>query len=165
MKKILLASLALLALAGCGSQTGNGLTAEGQTVRAKLTHAEALSRLRSAGIGISSSGNCSDRNNRSCTSLEQIRSETIDGIMTLKRASSSYCSIIVTGGTETGHSSGIYSHWNGYKIDIKINSCVSNYITQNFKYIGTRSDGARQYRSAAGNIYAKESNHWDILYY
>lgn len=163
MKKTLLASLALLTLAGCGTQSANSLIAEGQTVRAKLTHAQALSRLQAAGIGISSSGNCSDRNNPSCTSLEQIRSETIDGIIAFKRSSG--CPVTVTGGTETGHNSGTYSHWNGYKVDTGLTSCIGNYITGNYTYIGIRGDGAPQYRSPAGDIYAKESNHWDILYY
>jgi hypothetical protein len=129
----------------------------------KLTHAEATAKLRAAGITWSSSGNCSNRNNPSCTSFEQINSGTIDGIITLKRASG--CAINITGGTETGHASGTYSHWNGYKVDITPNTCISNYITRNFTYIGLRGDGARMYRSAAGNIYARESSHWDILYY
>ena len=39
-------------------------------------------------------GHCSDRGKRKCTSFS-------------------------TGGTEDGHASGTYSHWNGYKADIK----------------------------------------------
>ena len=129
----------------------------------KLTHAQATSRLRAAGITWSSSGNCSNRNNATCTSFEQINSGTIDGIITLKQASG--CAINLTGGTETGHASGTYSHWNGYKVDTSITTCINNYIYNSFTYIGLRGDGAPQYRSAAGNIYARESNHWDILYY
>ena len=129
----------------------------------KMTHAQAAARLRAAGITWSSSGNCSNRYNRTCTSFDQINSGTIDGIITLKRASG--CAIHITGGTETGHASGTYSHWNGYKVDIRITTCVNNYIYRNFSYIGRRGDGAPMYRSAAGNIYARESNHWDILYY
>ncbi len=56
------------------------------------------------------------------------------------------------------------SHWNGYKVDVALNSCIDSYITRTFTNIGRRSDGAAQYRSAAGNIYARESNHWDITY-
>lgn len=136
---------------------------DAQASGVKLTHAQATARLRAAGITWSSSGNCSNRNNPRCTSFEQINSGTIDGIITLKRASG--CAINITGGTETGHASGTYSHWNGYKVDITPTTCISNYITRNFRYIGVRGDGARMYRSAAGNIYARESNHWDILYY
>jgi len=52
-----------------------------------------------AGITVSSSGRCSDRYRRSCTSLDQIRENTISGLIALKEASS--CdNLVVTGGTE-----------------------------------------------------------------
>lgn len=131
----------------------------------KLSDATARSRVRAAGIAVSSSGNCSNRYNKSCTSLEQINSGTINGIVTLKNASG--CAITITGGTEVGHSSGTYSHWNGYKVDISKGSCIGNYIRANFTRISNRGDGAPRYKSAAGNIYADEywANHWDLLYY
>jgi len=130
---------------------------------ALLSHAEALKRLKAVGVTVSSSGGCSDRNKPTCTSLDQIRENTISGLVTLKTASK--CVINVTGGTETGHASGTYSHWNGYKADISLNTCINNYVTTRFEYIGVRGDGAPMYKSAAGNIYAKEGNHWDIVYY
>jgi len=129
----------------------------------KLTHAVALSRIQAAGITISSSGGCSDRNNPTCTSLEQVNEMSISGIVTLKSASG--CTINITGGTETGHASGTYSHWNGYKIDTSKNTCINNYVTSRFRYIGVRPDGAGLWESPSGNIYADEGNHWDILYY
>ncbi|HEY8373693.1 MAG TPA: hypothetical protein VIL00_13185 [Pseudonocardiaceae bacterium] len=129
----------------------------------KMTHAQATARLSAAGITWSSSGGCSDRNKPNCTSFEQINSGTIDGIITLKQASG--CAINITGGTETGHASGTYSHWNGYKVDISLNSCINSYIRNSFTRIVPPSFGSEQYRSAAGNIYTLESNHWDILYY
>lgn len=129
----------------------------------KLTQAQAESRLRAAGITWSSSGNCTNRNNSTCTSFEQINSGTIDNIIVFKNAN--HCAVNITGGTETGHASGTYSHWNGYKVDISFNTCVNNWITGTYTYIGLRSDGAPMYQSAAGNIYARESTHWDILYY
>ncbi|MFC7491846.1 MULTISPECIES: hypothetical protein [unclassified Knoellia] len=129
----------------------------------KLTHSQATAKLSAAGISWTSSGGCSNRNVSTCTSFEQVNSATIDGIITFKRASG--CAITITGGTETGHASGTYSHWNGYKVDIGLTTCAGNYITGTFPYNGTRGDGAPTYKSGAGNIYAKESNHWDILYY
>eukprot|EP00002_Diphylleia_rotans_P009909 TRINITY_DN2026_c0_g1_i1.p2 TRINITY_DN2026_c0_g1~~TRINITY_DN2026_c0_g1_i1.p2 ORF type:complete len:153 (+),score=24.20 TRINITY_DN2026_c0_g1_i1:55-513(+) len=129
----------------------------------KMTHSSAYSKLQQNGITVSSSGNCSDRNNPTCTSLEQINCATIDGIIRFKTQSG--CPTNVTGGTETGHSGGTYSHWNGYKIDISLSSCNQNYIPANYKFIGYRGDGAAQYQSSNGNIYAKEGNHWDITYY
>ncbi|MFC0108177.1 hypothetical protein [Kibdelosporangium aridum] len=124
----------------------------------KLTHAQATTRLRNAGITWSSSGNCSDRNNPTCTSFEQVNLATIQGAETLKQASG--CALNVTGGTETGHASGTYSHWNGYKLDYSLGTCVNNYVRNNFTYIG-----GNQWRSGSGNIYFLESNHWDVTYY
>jgi hypothetical protein len=119
--------------------------------------------VRNAGIAIYSSGNCHNRNIKTCTSLDGIRQNTINGIITLKRASG--CPITITGGTEVGHASGTYSHWNGYKLDIALNTCINHYVTTAFKYIGKRGDGADQYKSASGNIYAHEGSHWDITYF
>lgn len=129
----------------------------------KMTDSEARSKVTAAGIPVVSSGGCTDRNKSYCTSLEQVNSGSIDGILTLKRASA--CSFSITGGTETGHASGTYSHWNGYKIDISKGSCIDSYVKNNFTYMGLRGDGYPQWKSASGNIYCDEGNHWDILYY
>jgi hypothetical protein len=124
----------------------------------KLTHAQATSRLRDANITWSSSGNCSDRNNPTCTSFAQVNLATIQGAVTLKSASN--CNLNITGGTETGHASGTYSHWNGYKLDYSLYTCLGNYIRGNFAYIG-----GNKWQSGSGNIYFLESNHWDVTYY
>lgn len=42
---------------------------------------------------------------------------------------------------------------------------MNTYITKKYKKTGTRGDGATLYKSPAGNVYAKEGNHWDITYY
>jgi hypothetical protein len=127
-------------------------------VLAKLSHGEAASRLSAAGIGIRSSGNCSDRNNGTCTSLEQVNDASIAGAITLKNASG--CALTVTGGTETGHADGQYSHWNGYKLDFAMTSCLTNYVTGTFTSIG-----GNKWQSGSGNIYFNESNHWDVTFH
>lgn len=119
---------------------------------AKLTHAQASKKLRAAGIKWRSSGGCSDRNKKTCTSFDRVNSATIDAVITLKKACN--CPITITGGTETGHASGTYSHWNGYKLDLAKNSALNNYITRNFKRIANRGDGSPQYKAKSGNIYA-----------
>ncbi|MEU3205115.1 hypothetical protein ABZ702_14805 [Streptomyces cyaneofuscatus] len=129
----------------------------------KLTHAQATSRFSSSGITWSSSGGCSNRNVPTCTSFDQLNLETAQGDQTLKSATG--CALRTTGGTETGHAGGTYSHWNGYKLDFARSTCLNNHVTGVFTYIGTRGDGARQYRSGSGNIYADEGNHWDVTYY
>ncbi|MCE7001751.1 hypothetical protein LWC34_02680 [Kibdelosporangium philippinense] len=133
--------------------------AESVTIQVtKLTHAQATTRLRNAGITWSSSGNCSDRDNPSCTSLEQVNLATIQGAETLKSASG--CSLNVTGGTEVGHASGEFSHWNGYKLDYGLNTCINNYVRNTFTPIG-----GDKWQSGSGNIYYYEQNHWDVTYY
>ncbi|MFE9682424.1 hypothetical protein [Streptomyces sp. NPDC006285] len=129
----------------------------------KISHATATSMFSQSGITWSSSGGCSDRNNPTCTSFTQLNLATAQGAQTLKSATG--CALNITGGTETGHASGTYSHWNGYKLDYAKSTCVTNYIKNTFTYIGPRGDGALQYKSGSGNVYADEGNHWDVLYY
>ncbi len=129
----------------------------------KLSDSQAASQLSASGIGRSSSGGCTNRYNSTCTSYEQINQDTVTGIKTFRSISG--CAVTITGGTETGHASGTYSHWNGYKVDIPLSTCISNYITSHYAYAGLRGDGAPMYKSPAGNVYARESSHWDILYY
>ncbi|MGH3881666.1 MAG: hypothetical protein ACRDSK_31975 [Actinophytocola sp.] len=133
-------------------------TGDADATGKEISHKAAAAKLRNANIGWVSSGGCSNRNNPTCTSFTDIKSGTINGVITFKK--SSKCKITVTGGTETGHAPGKYSHWNGYKIDISRTSCATNYIKRNFSYIG----GAK-WRSSAGNVYFDEGDHWDITYY
>ncbi|MBV2353427.1 hypothetical protein KUM39_03465 [Streptomyces sp. J2-1] len=129
----------------------------------KISHATAIGMFSNVGITWSSSGGCSNRNVSTCTSFDQLNLPTAQGAQTLKRSSG--CALNITGGTETGHASGTYSHWNGYKLDFGKATCLTSYIKNNFGYIGLRGDGAPQYQSGSGNIYADEGNHWDVLYY
>ncbi|MFJ8001528.1 hypothetical protein ACIQ7D_31230 [Streptomyces sp. NPDC096310] len=129
----------------------------------KITHATASSMFNSSGIAWVSSGGCSNRNIATCTSFDQLNLDTAKGAQTLKSATG--CALTITGGTETGHASGTYSHWNGYKLDFSKSTCVTNYIKNTFTYIGVRGDGAPQWKSGSGNVYADEGNHWDVTYY
>ncbi|MEU5694655.1 hypothetical protein [Actinosynnema sp. NPDC020468] len=124
----------------------------------KLSQSDAASRLGAAGITWSSSGNCSNRNNSTCTSFDQINLATVQGVITFKNVSG--CAIRITGGTETGHASGTYSHWNGYKVDVALTTCVTNYVKGHYSSIG-----GNKWEAASGNVYYLESNHWDITYY
>lgn len=101
------------------------------------------------------------------TDLNGIKPGIIQEIVNLKKACN--CTVIVTAGTESGHSTGTYSHTNGYKIDLGMNSTLDNYIKTNFTAIATRSDGAKQWKNTAtGAIYAEEATqgtgpHWDVV--
>lgn len=129
----------------------------------KLSQSAAASQLSAAGITHSSSGGCTTRSNPHCTSYEQINQTTVSGAKVLKSASG--CAINITGGTEVGHASGTYSHYNGYKIDISKYACIGNYIKNSFSYIGLRGDGYPQWKAASGNLYCDEGSHWDITYF
>ena len=97
------------------------------------------------------------------TMLQGLQSGIAQEVVNLKQKCN--CSVTITGGTEPGHSTtGTYSHGNGYKLDLSLNSQLDTYITTNFKNIGPRGgDNAMQYQSPTGAIYAKESDHWDIV--
>ena len=129
----------------------------------KLTDAQAASQLSAVGITRSSSGGCTTRSNPTCTSYEQINQSTVSGIKTYKSVSG--CAVNITGGTEVGHASGTYSHYNGYKVDISRSTCNDNYIRGHYSYIGLRGDGYPMYQAASGNVYTNEGSHWDIVYY
>ncbi|WP_379572902.1 hypothetical protein [Nonomuraea mangrovi] len=129
---------------------------------ARVSHTFAMDRLSSAGLRWKSSGGCIDKGNRVCTSLQAVRSSTVTGAIDLKLNSG--CKITVTGGTEAGHAPGRYSHGAGYKLDIRHNRCIDDYITSTYDRAGVRSDGSALYRSDTGTVFASESDHWDILF-
>jgi hypothetical protein len=130
---------------------------------AAVSQSSAASQFSAAGIGWTSSGGCTDPANSTCTSFEGIRQATIDGAITLKNASG--CALTITGGTETGHAGGTYSHSTGYKLDFSRTTCLTTWVHNTYTYSGTRSDGTPLYTAASGNVYADEGNHWDVLYY
>jgi hypothetical protein len=128
-----------------------------------VSQASAAAQFSAAGVGWTSSGGCTNPNNSTCTSFEGIRQATIDGGITLKNASG--CGLTITGGTETGHAGGTYSHATGYKLDFSRTTCLTSWIHGTYTYIGLRSDGAPMYEAGSGNVYADEGNHWDVTFY
>jgi len=140
-----------------------GLTFGTIGTAAAVSQSSAASQFSAAGIGWTSSGGCTDPGNSTCTSFEGIRQATIDGAITLKNASG--CALTITGGTETGHAGGQYSHSTGYKLDFARTACLTSWVHNTYTYSGTRTDGTPLYTAASGNVYADEGNHWDVLYY
>ncbi|KAK0213436.1 hypothetical protein DFS33DRAFT_1458125 [Desarmillaria ectypa] len=129
-----------------------------------LTQAQAEARLVPQGISAYSTGGCTIKTNPTCTSYDGILSGTVNGVISLKSGSGS-SSLVITGGTETGHASGTYSHANGYKVDIRHASAVDNYIKTRFTQIANRGDGYPQWQSPSGNLFCDEGSHWDITIY
>src|SRR6195952_3350606 len=158
IKRIAVLSLGLLASVGALVAVSSPASAV-----TKLSQSAAASQLSAAGVTHSSSGNCTTRSNSTCTSYDQINQSTVTGVITLKHSSG--CAINITGGTEVGHASGTYSHYNGYKLDFAKTTCLTSYVHNNFTYIGLRADGYPQYQSGAGNVYADEGSHWDVTFY
>lgn len=96
--------------------------------------------------------------------INELRTELGKKYTTLLGIDNAGGTVYVTGGTEEGpHTIGTYSHGAGYKVDLRLNQQLDSYIQQNYKQIGNRSDGAPQYISPRGAIYAKEGDHWDVL--
>jgi len=153
-------SFVLAALAGLTSLTAVVATA---VPASAVTQAQAEATFRANGIGWTSSGGCTNRNVATCTSFDGLRQASVDGAVTLKRASG--CALTITGGTETGHASGTYSHGNGYKLDFSRTSCLTSWVHSTYAYQGLRGDGAPLYKAASGNLYADEGNHWDVTYF
>jgi WXG100 family type VII secretion target len=152
--------------AAVSSTAGLGLGAQGANgTPVQQTQAESSeARLNENGITIHSSGNCRDRNNRTCTSVEGIRQGTVDGLVAFRNAVG--VDLVMTGGTEVGHTAGEFSHANGYKVDVSLNPTVNRYIEDNFEHTGQRSsDRAELYRDPNGNVFAREGNHWDITFH
>lgn len=89
----------------------------------------------------------------------------VAGSVALAPSASAVSQASVTGGTETGHAGGTYSHANGYKLDFSHTSCLTSWVHGTYTYIGLRSDRAAMYEAASGNIYADEGNHWDVTFY
>lgn len=102
----------------------------------QYSNADAVAALQVAGISVTSSGNCSNQNNASCTSLESIPQSTIANIVNLKTISG--CGFNVTGGTEVGHA----SHGSGKPIvDVSEAPCLRTFF-QTSKGQGTLTSSA-----------------------
>lgn len=120
----------------------------------RLTDAQVRTILVNHGIGTSSSGSCTDRSRSTCTSLEQMRAATVLETITLQEKSG--CPLVVTGGTEVGHASGTHSHYNGYKIDLRMSPCLTSWVLANGRSIG----GSKW--TVGSSVYYNEQSHWDV---
>ncbi|EAU83734.1 hypothetical protein CC1G_05638 [Coprinopsis cinerea okayama7 len=159
MKVLSIAAAAFAFLAVAGASPVN---LEARQTCVKLTQKEAEDRLKANGITASSSGNCTDRKKSNCTSYEGICSHTVNGVIALKKGVGR--NLVITGGTETGHASGTYSHANGYKVDLRLIPEIEAYVKKNFEK-GSNRNGDPRWYSPSGNEFVKESNHWDVTFY
>jgi len=111
-------------------------------------------------ITVTSSGNCSNQSNSSCTSLEGLQPTTIAGAEALQQQC--HCSLAISGGTEAGHGeNGLYTHRNGYKFDFLPSAALNNTITS-WTSIGMSVLGP-QYQQG-NTVCTMESSHWDCAF-
>lgn len=132
--------------------------------RNKISAAAARDQFSEIGIDVKSE--CPPGQSVNCVRLEGVRQSTIDELKNLKEQFPG-AQIYVTGGTESGHSSGATSHSNGYKVDLRLNTELDKYIMENFTLAGVRSDGAEKWiNPKTGAVYALERGgdpHWDVV--
>lgn len=153
-----------------GSTTGPGPTATGGPGTASGT----LMSSGISGVTLSSTGNCTDKNKSTCTSLDGMQPALLQQISNIKNSCSN-CTITITGGTETGHSTnGAYTHGNGYKVDLRLDSGLDK-LLEGLISTGTRTgDGSgpswtdscsKDFPADQQNQYVRETSdpaHWDI---
>ncbi len=107
---------------------------------------------------------------QSQTNLSGLRSTTISGLTGLSNSCGG-CNIQISGGTESGHEPGTFSHTNGYKLDLTPSTALDNVI---YNRIATscRIPPSLNTNCAGmdGNTYRYEPNssgnghHWDVCF-
>lgn len=90
---------------------------------------DATSYLLDNGIAVSSSGNCNNRNDPTCTSLDGVKGEILNQVVRVADACPD-CNIHVTAGTEMGHTNPC--HVSGTCVDI---NCVGGCSTEQINTI------------------------------
>jgi len=138
-----------------------------QEVRDRLC-AGGVTPSSTSGDGCSNPRPCTDTVRTGCSNYDNLRPDTVDGVIDFKQECGADCNVVLTAGAEDGHSTrGTYTHEAGYKVDIDDTPQIDDYITENYTYQGERG-GAYSgpiYTDNEGNVYVRESTHWDVTYY
>lgn len=141
-----------------------------------LSHQKAQIEVDAAGIKLWSSSGRIGPQTEGSTSLEGVKTDTINGVIAFKGAciasTGTPCDITITGGTEPGHEPGSYSHSNGYKLDIDPNPQVNNYImnSSRFEKLPPRGTDLVYRDKLTGYVYVYEKygqakgSHWDVTF-
>ncbi|MBI3627551.1 MAG: hypothetical protein HY220_02265 [Candidatus Sungbacteria bacterium] len=131
-----------------------------------LSRADAVARLQAGGVDTGFiSAECSPGVGRGCTSLSGVLPSTIDGAVALQKAcdaatSGERCQLLITGGTETGHSDNGVTHASGQKLDFANSPTLYRYLQR----LPDMGNGVRQ--GPDGTLYRFETNpfHWDVAF-
>jgi len=139
---------------------GGGVVTPPVPATGQSSNDAAVTKLNAAGISVTSSGNCSDQNNKNCTSLTDIPSSTIDNLIKLKADCG--CSFNVTGGTEVGHA----SHGSGLPIvDVSENPTLKTFLkTHTASYITKICATASNQDVALNCSYKEPQSHFHLVF-
>lgn len=100
---------------------------------------------------------CSPTQTTGCTNLEGLRPSTITTVINLAGAIGG-SNVVITGGTEPGHST---LHTNGYKVDLRLNGEITDYVTANATS-GPYPRGTDTCYMVNVTEYCRETDHWDV---
>ncbi|ORX63535.1 hypothetical protein K493DRAFT_309737 [Basidiobolus meristosporus CBS 931.73] len=132
----------------------------------RIPHTEAASTLQSFGISIG----CDHSSHVGCPSFENIRNETLNGLINFL-VFSKCPNVQVIGGTELQDPiqtfSHHYSHQNGFRIDFTSDPCIDLFIHKQLTYIGERAYGSpdKLYVACSGNTVAWKDGYWEMSSY
>lgn len=114
---------------------------------------------------------------KGCTEVARLTEATFQSLLKLKSSLGlgNDCRLVITGGSETdSHNKSLkkppHGHWDGYKVDIHPDACVSKAICDKCTQICSRCRGEipivePQWQCANDDvIIARESTHWDISF-
>lgn len=134
-----------------------------------LNEQDARKQLDDAGIKVNNPNPCpegesfqdyTERTGGHCTTLEGIPDTAIDGVIDFKNKSGCNNSVMVTGGTEKGHS----THGQGKAVlDIDDTACVNSYIVDQGNFLRRNNKGWNYYE-LNGDIYVHEGDHYHIIF-
>ena len=99
------------------------------------------STLSDAGISVVSSGSCTNPQNPTCTGLDGMRAQTVGAIINVDQACPD-CGLVVTAGTEVGHTNSCHQQGRCADIDCRPNACTVdqiNRVDQAASSIGTNA--------------------------
>ncbi|KAK9711626.1 hypothetical protein K7432_007701 [Basidiobolus ranarum] len=89
---------------------------------------------------------------------------TIGVVISLQKLLPSNCDpIVVTGAAEVYPHGATSTHAKGQALDLRMTSCLSQYIVNNMQYQGlTAGTKQKYYKSGSGNFYLNEGTHWHL---
>jgi len=107
-------------------------------------------------------GPCTEGQTTGCVNLNGLADTTQNGLASLNETCS--CNVIITGGTESGHSS---VHSTGIAVDLRLDGGLTNYIETNKIGNPQQTDLGPKYTlniDGKNVTFLKESNHWHVVY-